>query len=172
MIRAGLFSTLTLVAVFAFAPARQMQAAQSSSPDSGVPAGARTIHIDEKCRIVPNEGDFVARKAAHPYHDSAICHLESVADSTHWEERIAGNELLRSLVRVKEHEFVLRDISDEPVMFVVSQTVPENWAIDSDPQPVDIEGRTAYFHVYVKPGQTVRLHVGMRRTWPQKPKPI
>lgn len=132
----------------------------------------RTIHVDEDCRILPTASDEAVQKKERPYRDSAICNIESPHESAHWEERIAGNELLRTFVRVREHEFALRDIADEPVMFVVSQRVPNDWAIDSTPQPVAIEGQTAYFHVYVKPGETIRLHVGMRRDWPQKPRPI
>jgi hypothetical protein len=35
-----------------------------------------------------------------------------------------------------------------------------------------MDGQTAYFRVYVKPGETISLHVGVRREWAQKPKPI
>jgi hypothetical protein len=57
-------------------------------------------------------------------------------------------------------------------MYIVQFDIPQNWLIDSDPQPWQIVGQTAYFQVYVNPGQTVRLHVGVRRQWPQGSKPI
>lgn len=174
MIRARSFSTLLLGVLFAAAVvgAQQAPAAQLPYHAPAPQSGPRPIHIDENCRIVPTSGDRTLRKKEHPYRDSAICHLESVLDSTHWEERIVGNQLQRTFVRVKEHTFVLQDIAGEPVMFVVSQAIPKDWAIDSDPQPADLTNDTAIFHVYVKPGQTVHLHVGMRREWLQKPKPI
>lgn len=169
------WSTLLLAALFSVAGTCAQQPSTAAQPPRDIPAtqsGPRTIHVDENCRILPTVGDQVLRNKTHPYKDSAICNIESPGDSTFWEERIAGNQLWRTLVRVKEQEFALRDIANEPVMFVVSQRIPKDWAIDSDPQPVDLVGQTAYFHVYVKPGETIRLHVGLRRDWPQKPKPL
>jgi hypothetical protein len=135
-------------------------------------SGPKPIHVDERCRILPGSEGIPLNKKTHPYNDSAICALENQDESTHWEEKITGSELQRWFVRVKEQTFVLRDITDEPMMFVVHFNVPQGWFVDSDPQPWQMVGRTAYFHPYVKPGETVRLHVGVRRMWPQKPRPI
>ena len=112
------------------------------------------------------------KKKTHPYNDSAICSLEGISESAHWEEKVEGSQLQRWFVRVEEQTFVLEDIADVPVMYIVQYDVPQNWFVDSDPQPWQVAGKTAYFRVYVNPGETVRLHVGMRRMWPQKPKPI
>ncbi len=153
--------------------------AQTPPPTNRVPYdgadalnGPKPIHIDENCRILPSSESNPLKKKTHPYNDSAICSLESMFESKHWEEKVAGNELQRWFVRVKEQTFVLQDISDDPVMYLVQYDVPQNWFVDSDPQPWQIVGQTAYFRVYVKPGETVRLHVGVRRMWPQKPRPI
>jgi hypothetical protein len=135
-------------------------------------SGPKPIHVDESCRILPGSEGIPGTKKVHPYSDSAICSLESLFDSTHWEEKISGNELQRWFVRVKERTFVLQDIADEPVVFIVQYNVPQNWFVDSDPQPWQTVGQTAYFRAYVEPGETVRLHVGVRREWPTKPKPI
>jgi hypothetical protein len=134
--------------------------------------GPMPIHVDETCRILPADDNPLGRKKPHPYRDSAVCALEGPAESTHWEEKIAGNMLQRTFVHVKERTFVLQDIADGPVMYIVQYDVPQGWFVDSDPQPWQIVGQTAYFHVYVKPGETIRLHVGVRREWPSKPKPI
>jgi hypothetical protein len=133
--------------------------------------GPKPIHVDQKCRILPGS-EGIPMKKAKPYNDSTICALEAESQSQHWEEKINGRELDRWLVRVKEQTFVLEDIADEPVMFIVQYDVPQGWFVDSDPQPWQMVGQTAYFHAYVKPGETVKLHVGVRRVWPQKPKPI
>lgn len=135
-------------------------------------SGPKPIHVDENCRILPRSGGLPRTKKTHPYSDSAICSLEGLLESTHWEEKISGSELQRWFVRVKERTFVLQDIADEPVMFIVRYAVPRGWFVDSDPQPWQTVGQTAYFRAYVKPGETVRLHVGVRREWPMKPKPI
>lgn len=80
--------------------------------------------------------------------------------------------MLRNRVEVQEHEFVLWNPANVAVTFVVQQVVPRNWAIDSDPQPRQIIGQTAYFPVQLQPGGVVQLHVGMRRTSPLRPKTI
>lgn len=153
--------------------------AQNRSGDKRIPydgadalTGPRPIHIDGDCRVLPGSDGNPFKKKTRPYYDSAICSLESPFESKHWEEKISGNELQRWFVRVKEQTFVLEDIADYPVVYVVQYDVPQNWFVDSDPQPWQTVGQTAYFRVYVNPGETVRLHVGARRMWPQKPKPI
>jgi hypothetical protein len=134
-------------------------------------SGPKPIHVDEDCRILPGDEGLTRDKKARPYNDSAICSLETVLQSTHWDEKISGNELDRWFVRVKEQTYVLQDIADKQMMFV-QYAVPPGWFVDSDPQPWQTVGQTAYFHAYVKPGETVRLHVGVRRARPMKPKPI
>ena len=153
--------------------------AQKSTAPERVPydgadsmSGPMPIHVDETCRILPVSGDVQVRKKPHPYRDSAICDLEGPHDSTHWEEKIEGNLLERTLVEVKERTLIFQDIADGPVMYIVQYDVPKGWFVDSDPQPWQVVGQTAYFHTYVKPGETIRLHVGVRRESPQKPKPI
>lgn len=136
------------------------------------PAGPRPIHVDQNCRIVPTQAELPPGKKPRPYSDNIICHLESSSESDHWEEKIANNQVQKIHVYVVEHTFVLLGVADQPVMFVVTQKVPQGWVIDSDPQPLAMVGQTAYFHVYARPGETVRLHVGMRREWFQRPKPL
>jgi hypothetical protein len=134
-------------------------------------SGPMTIHVDQSCRILPQQGSPFTKKT-RPYHDDAMCSVESPAESTHWEERIGNDQLQRWFVRVKEQTLVFQDVADQPVMYIVQYAVPKDWFVDSDPQPWQMAGQTAYFRVYVKPGQTISLHVGVRREWPQKPKPI
>jgi hypothetical protein len=130
------------------------------------------IHVDQDCRILPDPAHVPPGKKAKPYADSAVCHLDHIFESQHLEERISGNELLRSKVEIHEREFVLQDISEDPVTFVVEQRVPANWAVDSDPQPKQMIGQTALFPVIVQPGEIVRLHVGMRHETALHPRPI
>jgi hypothetical protein len=152
----------------------QKPAAAARVPYDGADSmsGPMPIHVDETCRILPTTDDPLTRKKPHPYRDAAVCALEGPKESTHWEEKIAGNELDRSFVEVKERTFIFQGIADGPVMFIVQYDVPKGWFVDSDPQPWQMVGQTAYFHTYVNPGETIRLHVGVRREWPQKPKPI
>lgn len=155
-------------------------AAAQNSPNANRPPydgadsedGPRPIHVDGDCRILPNSAPILPRQKPNPYHDYNVCYLQSARDSTHWEESSSGHELRRTFVYVREHEFVLQDVTDLPAMFIVEQTIPQGYSVDSDPQPWQVAGLKAYFHVYVKPGETVRLHVRWRREWAQKPKPI
>lgn len=169
------FTGLVVLAATALsgALAQQPTGAQRIPYDgSDSSSGPKPIHVDRNCRILPGSSALPPARKPHPYNDPAICALEGRAESTHWEEKITGNQLQRTFVRVKEQTFVVQDIADQPVMFIVQYAVPQNWFVDSDPQPWQTVGQTAYFHVFVKPGQIVRLHVGIRREWPQKPKPI
>lgn len=168
------FSVVALLALCAMAGAAAQSPAATRIPYDGSDTldGPMPIHVDQSCRILPGPPELPARKRPHPYRDSAVCDLESPAESNHWEEKIVGNELQRAFVRVKEQTFVLQDIADQPAMFYVQYVVPKDWFVDSDPLPWQVDGQTAYFRVYVKPGETIRLHVGVRREWPQKPKPI
>jgi hypothetical protein len=139
----------------------------SANPDS-----PREIDIDQDCRILPGPAQIVPGKKDKPFTDSAICHLETVNNSEHMEEKIVGNDLYRSRVRIAEQEFVLQNIATNPVVFVVQQGVPDGWIVDSDPQPAEIRQSTAFFPVHAQPGEIVRLHVGLRHTQPLKPRRV
>ena len=138
------------------------------------------IHVDQKCRILPAPAQPVtpdtnsgaSQKKTRPIKDPVVCHLESIHGSEHREEAIVGNELLRNRVEVEEQEFVLQNISADPVVFVVEQPVIQGWQVDSDPQPTAIVGTTALFRVNAAPGEIVHLHVGERHTTPLKAKAI
>ena len=168
------FASLLLATVSFAAAVAQSTPGANRPPYDGSDSqdGPRPIHVDQSCRILPNSAPILPKQKPHPYRDDTVCYQESERDSTHWEEQASGHELRRTFVYVREHEFVLQDVTDQPVMFFVEQTVPRGYFVDSDPQPWKVAGITAYFHVYVKPGETVRLHVGMRHEFPGKPKPI
>jgi hypothetical protein len=139
---------------------------------SANPDAAHEIYIDQDCRILPGATAIIPGKKAKPFTDSTICHLETVNNSEHMEERIVGNELYRSKVRIVEQEYVLQNIAVYPVIFVVEQGVPEGWVVDSDPQPSEVNQSTAVFPVHAQPGEIVRLHVGMRNAKPLKAKTV
>lgn len=142
------------------------------------PAVARTlysqfkqIHVDQDCGLLPDPAQQVpGKKKLRPRHDFVICHVEGPTDSEHMEEMIEGNERLRNWVSIHEQTYVLQDVTTDPVTFVVEQAVPKGWVVDSDPQPVQIEGAIALFLVNAQPGQTVQLHVGLRHAKPLKTK--
>ncbi len=92
--------------------------------------------------------------------DHAICHLESVHTSHHVEEALRDGLMLRNMVTVVEQEYLLQNVTPERVTFVVEHVLPDDWKVDSDPQPVKIVDNKAFFRVNAEPGQIVRMHVG------------
>lgn len=128
-------------------------AASNSSAPALSNATPKEIHVDQNCHILPDQTT-----------DPAICHLESVHTSSHPEETVRDGVTRRSMVEIAEQEYLLQDVTGERVIFVVEQSVPKGWSVDSDPQPTEMHGRKAVFRVSVDPGQIVRLHVGLRHT--------
>jgi hypothetical protein len=124
-----------------------------------------TIVVDKSCLIQPESDPSVVGDHDDAFRDSAICHLESVLTSSHIEEKIRDGERSHSLVRIAEQEYILENPTDKPAVFIVRHNVPESWTVDSDPQPSSIDGSVAVFQVIAEPGQIVRLHVGMRRSY-------
>jgi len=140
-------------------------AAQSTTAQAGqAPQERVAIVVDQSCRILPDSDPAVLGDHNDAFRDPVVCHLESVLASRHIEERISSCD--RSLVRIREHEFILQNVTDSPAVFVVRQAVPEGWSVDSDPQPTTVDGETAVFRVNAEPGQIVRLHVGLRNAIP------
>ena len=164
---------LPVAAFFAATPAVAQQPHDTARPaydGSASPDAPRRIYVDQDCRILPGANPVLPGRKDKPFRDPIICHLESVLNSQHMEEKIVGNELYRSRVYVAEQEFVLENISEGEAQFIVEVAVNSDWVIDSDPQPASTEGDIAVFPVYAQPGQIVRLHVGMRHTQPLKTK--
>ena len=123
----------------------------------------REIRVDERCRILLEEPSGYDEKAEGST-DDAVCHLESRHTSNHVERSIVEGVSTRSSVTIEEQEYVLQDVTDEPVAFVVEQAVKPDWTVDSDPQPTKTFGNIAEFRVLAEPDQIVRLHVGLRHT--------
>jgi hypothetical protein len=121
----------------------------------------KEIHVDRKCKILLDESDALSDLTeADLRNDHAICHLESVHTSHHVEEALRDGVMLRNKVTVVEQEYLLQNVTPEPVTFVVEHVLPDDWVVDSDPQPVKIVDNKAFFRVNAEPGQIVRMHVG------------
>jgi hypothetical protein len=133
---------------------------QSSAP-AQPQAPLKEIHVDRKCKILQDESDALSGLTeAELQNDHAICHLESVLTSHHVEEALRDGVMLRNNVTVREQEYLLQNVTSEPVTFVVEHVLADDWKIDSDPQPVKVVDNKAFFRVNAEPGQIVRMHVG------------
>jgi hypothetical protein len=166
---------LNVISIFAVLPlfvAAEQQASRPAYDGSGEPDVALQIHVDAKCRILPEAAHPFPGHKPGPFRDANICHIETAVGSEHREEQISGNQLLRSNVRVNEQTYVLQNITGDHIVFVLEFPVPQGWQIDSDPQPNRFDGPVAIFPVHAQAGEIVRLHVGMRRVTPMRPKTI
>jgi hypothetical protein len=149
------------------------QPATQSHPDPTTPDETATtiptptdpaeIHVNRRCRTLSAIGLAVAGTPAK-LSANAFCRLESVKTSQHPEKAIANGKPHRILVTVREQDYLLQNLTGEPVVFVVEHLVPRGWQVDSEPQPTTMSGSTAIFRANAEPGQTVRLHVGLKTT--------
>jgi hypothetical protein len=144
--------------------------AQSTLDESDAQATRLLIVVDKSCKVQLESDALILGDHNDAFRDEAICHLESVLSSRHIEMKITDGERSRFLVRVAEQEYVVQNPTDKPALFIVRHTVPQNWAVDSDPRPSSMDGPTAVFRLNAEPGQRVRLHVGMHRTYDINPK--
>lgn len=130
------------------------------------------IYVNQNCDIFPGLTFPIPHHKAESVRNLDVCHLENVEQSERREEKVAGSELERTNLGIREQEYVLQNIGVKPALFDVLEVVPEGWSVDSDPPPSRMDGPVAIFEVHAGPWEAVRLHVGMRRTKELKPKAL
>jgi len=143
------------------------QSPSAMAPAKDAVATVQEIHVNQDCVILQDRVDGVvgiSLPGTHPVadgeKDSAVCHLESQLTSNHVKGEVVNGAVQRSVVVVKEQEYLLQNELQTPVVFVVEQPVEDGWKIDSVPAPDKMEGKVALFRAAAAPGQIVRLHVG------------
>lgn len=142
-------------------------------PSAAAPAPAATeIHVDQRCRILPSPAILPSGKTARSWSDWNVCHLEHVFDTQHRVQAVVGSELQRSDVEIFEQQYVLGNQTGQPEVFIIEQPAPKGWTIEGDPPPFRVAGGREYYRAWVQPGETVQLHVGMRKVTPLKPKAL
>ena len=128
------------------------------------PEGRLEIHVDERCRIYSQDRESQGGKYSRPgFHaDVDMCRLQNEMKTKHWEGSVENGIVRRTQVTVIEHTFQLHNPTDQAITYLVEQSVPKGWRIDSTPQPARMEDQVAIFEVVAQPGQTIKLHVGLR----------
>lgn len=160
-------SAVALLGIGIFLGFAHPSAVSQSSAPVQPPAPLKEVHVDRSCKILQDESDALSDYTeADLRNDHAICNLESVHTSHHVEEVLRDGVRLRNKVTVVEQEYLLQNVTSAPVTFVVEHVLPDDWKVDSDPQPVKVVDNTAFFRVNAEPGQVVRLHVGERQADP------
>jgi hypothetical protein len=155
-------------------PASALVFALCLSPVATAPATAQAqeansgptlpeIHINQRCKPLSADGLAVGGTPAM-LSAKAFCRLESVKTTQHRETEVVNGNPHRVLATVQEQDYLLHNVTDEPVVFVIEHRVPHGWQVDSEPAPTSVSNSTAIFQAIAQPGQTVRLHVGLKTT--------
>jgi hypothetical protein len=156
-----------------YQPAPGSASAAQASPATTAPVQATPeIHVDQRCRILPNSAPLPSGKKAKPWTDPSVCHLTNVFDTEHRVQTVVGSELQRSDVEIFEQQYVLGNQSAQPELFIIEQPALKGWTIEGDPPPFRVADGQSYYRAWVQPGETVQLHVGMRKGTPLKPKAL
>jgi hypothetical protein len=159
MLRANISSCLLLASAMSLGVTGCHRNLQQPASQLAPRAALKEIHVNQKCQILEGHDDGVGSLRTDP----AICHLDFVHTSQHFEKTAKDGN---NVVTISEWEYLLQNVTAEPVIFVVEQPVPEGWQVDSDPPPAAMAGSTALFRVNAQPGQIVRLHVGEQHAYP------
>jgi hypothetical protein len=149
-------SSLGLLALLAVAHSVAAQTAPAEAP-----LALQQIYVDDHCQVLDaGTGQFAA--------NADVCHLDGmgVHRSSHVAAKEVDGVVQHSRVDVAEQTYLLQNIHEQPVVFVVAHQVPDGWHVDSDPQPISVKDGVAVFRVIAQPGQIVRLHVGTARATP------
>jgi hypothetical protein len=126
--------------------------------------GPGEIFVDQQCRVFIPEPSAPGVPDAPPHFrpNRYMCHIESPHESTRWVEDIENGVVKHKVIRIVEKMYILSAPPDSPVTFYVEQPMPKGGEVDSVPQPITYQNSVAIFQVQADPGQTVRLHVGIR----------
>jgi hypothetical protein len=140
------------------------------------------IHVNQDCLILQDQVDGivgVSVPGAKPVGggapgaggersvaqlDLSVCHLDSQLTADRVKGEVVNGAVQRSVVVVKEKDYLLQNSFERPVVFVVEQPVPEGWAIATVPGPDKMLGNVALYKAVALPGQMVRLHAGEQHT--------
>jgi hypothetical protein len=134
-------------------------------PPAGPPAVYPEINVDQHCRVLAQDRASSDDRYSRPHYssDRAVCNLVGIHHTEQFDAVTDGSILKRTRTEVNEQTYLLHNVMNGPVVFVVHQTVPRGWHIDSVPQPTEIVRGVASFRALAQPDQTVKLHVGIRR---------
>jgi hypothetical protein len=98
--------------------------------------------------------------------DQAVRVTTDYSHNTQRVERISVSKgvLKQTVVDVSEKEYIVHNAAPEPRMVIVEHPVRQGWTLDSDPKPAESTPTENRFRVATKAGESVRLHIGERRT--------
>ncbi len=111
------------------------------------------IHPNER-RLLSYAADQAVRVTVDHHNDTQrVQHLT-----------ISKGVLKETTAVIAEVEYLVHNAAPEPRIVVVEHPARPGWTIDSDPKPFESTPTEHRFRVATQPGETVRLHIGERRT--------
>jgi len=140
------------------------------------------IHVNQDCLILQDQVDGVTGVSvpgAKPVGggangaggersvaqlDLGVCHLDSQVTANRVKGELVNGAVQRSVVVLKEKDYLMKNQFDRAVVFVVEQPVPAGWQISTEPGPDKMVGNVALYKAVALPGQMVRLHAGEQHT--------
>ncbi|WP_263365230.1 DUF4139 domain-containing protein [Edaphobacter bradus] len=120
------------------------------------------IHPSER-RLLSYAADQAVRVTIDNSHDTQ--HVQSIT--------VSRGILRENRAEVSEIEYLVHNAAPDARTVIVEQPVRPGWKLDSgsgnnnDPQPAETTPSAYRFRVANQPGETVRLHIGQRRTFAQ-----
>lgn len=136
------------------------------------------LTLDRGSFTVLESGNFSGQGLVDPVHPGERRLLTYAADTAVRVTRDGGDRNTRKLSQitvsrgvltektreVRETEYLVHNSATEPRTVIVEAQRLQGWELDSEPKPEETTEGLYRFHVEVKSGETVRLHVGQRHT--------
>ncbi|SFS20697.1 protein of unknown function [Granulicella pectinivorans] len=111
------------------------------------------IHPNER-RLLSYAADQAVRVTVDNSHDTRkVQHIS-----------IAKGVLKETTAEISEVEYLVKNAAPTARTVIVEQPHLQGWTLDSDPKPTETTPTTYRFRVETKANETVRLHIGERRT--------
>jgi len=136
------------------------------------------LTLDRGSFSIVENGNFGGEGLLDPIHPSERRLLSYAADqavrvSTDYSHNSQRGTLItvnKGILRethaeVAEVEYLVRNAAPEARTVIVEQPIRQGWQLDSDPKPAETTPTAYRFRVATQPAETVRLHVGERRTY-------
>jgi len=141
---------------------------------------ASNLTLDRGSFSIVEDGNFGGEGLLDPIHpnerrllsyaaDQAVRVTTDFSNNTQRVQRItvAKGVLREQTAEVSEVEYLVHNAAPEARTIIVEQPVRQGWKLDSGPQPAETTPTAYRFRVATQANETVRLHIGERRTFNQ-----
>jgi hypothetical protein len=139
-----------------------------------------SLTLDRGSFSIVENGNFGGEGLLDPIHPSERRLLSYAADqavrvtsdNSHNTQRVTSLTVSRGVLRetrseISEVEYIVHNAAPDPRTVIVEQPIRPGWKLDSDPQPAETTPEAYRFRVATASGESVRLHIGQRRTFDQ-----